>query len=117
MQNLVILYLKDPTHGTRRMAKEFVKLGYRIGCCHVRSLMRIMRLKTVYCLLRITISDPTKYKFPYLLRNLRIDRPNQIWALDISYIPMPRGFMYLLAIIDVYSSFIVGWSLTNTMKA
>ncbi len=76
-----------------------------------------MRLKTVYCQPRTTISDPTKHKYPYLLNNLRIDRPNQVWALDISYIPMPRGFMYLLAIMDVYSRFIVGWSLSNTMES
>ena len=117
MQELDMLYLEDPTRGTRRMAKELRKLGYRIGRCHVRSLMRIMRLKTVYCLPRTTISDPAKYKYPYLLRNLKITRPNQVWSLDISYIPMPKGFMYLLAIMDVYSRFIVGWSLSNTMES
>lgn len=117
MQKLDMLYLEDPTRGTRRMARELRKLGYETGRCHVRSLMRIMRLKTVYCLPRTTISDPAKYKYPYLLRNLRIDRPNQVWSLDISYIPMPRGFMYLLAIMDVYSRFIVGWSLSNTMES
>lgn len=117
MQKLDMLYLEDPTRGTRRMCKELRKLGYNIGRCHVRSLMRIMRLKTVYCQPRTTISDPTKYKYPYLLNNLRIDRPNQVWALDISYIPMPKGFMYLLAIMDVYSRFIVGWSLSNTMES
>ncbi len=79
--------------------------------------MRIMRLKTVYCLPRTTVSDPAKYKYPYLLRNLRIDRPNQVWLLDINCIPMPRGFMYLLGIMDVYSRFIVGWSLSNTMES
>jgi putative transposase len=112
-----MLYLEDPTRGTRRMARELRKLGYETGRCHVRSLMRIMRLKTVYCMPRTTISDPAKYKYPYLLRNLRIDRPNQVWSLDISYIPMPRGFMYLLAIMAVYSRFIVGWSLSNTMES
>ncbi len=117
MQEVDMLYLEDPTRGTRRMAKELRKLGYRIGRCHVRSLMRTMRLKTVYCLPRTTISDPAKYKYPYLLRNLRIDRPNQVWSLDISYIPMLKGFMYLLAIMDVYSRFIVGWSLSNTMES
>ena len=117
MQKLDMLYLEDPTRGTRRMARELRKLGYETGRCHVRSLMRIMRLKTVYCMPRTTISDPAKYKYPYLLRNLRIDRPNQVWSLDISYIPMPRGFMYLLAIMDVYSRFIVGWSLSNTMES
>lgn len=117
MQELDMLYLEDPTRGTRRMAKELRKLGYRIGRCHVRRLMRIMRLKTVYCLPRTTISDPAKYKYPYLLRNLKINRPNQVWSLDISFIPMPKGFMYLLAIMDVYSRFIVGWSLSNTMES
>lgn len=117
MQKLDMLYLEDPTRGTRRMANELKKEGYRIGRCHVRSLMRIMRLKTVYCLPRTTISDTTKYKYPYLLRNLRIGRPNQVWSLDISYIPMPKGFMYFLAIMDVHSRFIVGWSLSNTMEA
>lgn len=117
MQKLDMLYLEDPTRGTRRMARELRKLGYETGRYHVRSLMRIMRLKTVYCMPRTTISDPAKYKYPYLLCNLRIDRPNQVWSLDISYIPMPRGFMYLLAIMDVYSRFIVGWSLSNTMES
>lgn len=117
MQELDALYMEDPSRGTRRMAKELRKLGYRIGRFHVRSLMRIMRLKTVYCLPRTTISDPAKYKYPYLLRNLKITRPNQVWSLDISYIPMPKGFMYLLAIMDVYSRFIVGWSLSNTMES
>jgi putative transposase len=63
-----------------------------------------------------TISDPAKYKYPDLLRNLKITRPIQVWLLDISYIPMPKGFMYLLAIMDVYSRFIVGWGLSNTKK-
>jgi putative transposase len=117
MQKLDMLYLEDPTRGTRRMTKELRKFGYIIGRCHVRSLMRIMRLKTVYCLPRTTISDPAKYKYPYLLRNLKITRPNQVWSLDISYIPMRKGFMYLLAIMDVYSRYIVGWSLSNTMEA
>lgn len=117
MLELDKLYMEDPTRGTRRMNKELRKLGYRIGRCHVRSLMRTMRLKTVYCMPRTTISDPAKYKYPYLLRNLKIVRPNQVWSLDISYIPMPKGFMYLLAIMDVYSRFIVGWSLSNTMEA
>jgi putative transposase len=117
MLELDKLYMEDTTRGTRRMTKELRKLGYRIGRCHVRSLMRIMRLKAVYCMPRTTISDPAKYKYPYLLRNLKIVRPNQVWSLDISYIPMPKGFMYLLAIMDVYSRFIVGWSLSNTMEA
>ena len=115
MEELDRFYLEDPTRGTRRMTKELRKKGYQVGRCHVRRLMQIMRLKTVYCRPRTTIIDPAKYKYPYLLRNLAIVKPNQVWALDISYIPMPKGFMYLVAIMDLYSRYIVGWSLSNTM--
>lgn len=117
MEELDRLYLEDPTRGTRRMAKELRKIGYQVGRCHVRTLMQTMRLKTVYCRPRTTVIDPAKYKYPYLLRNLPIVKPNQVWALDISYIPMPRGFMYMVAIMDLYSRYIVGWSLSNTMEA
>ena len=76
-----------------------------------------MNLKTIYAKPRTTISDPAKYKYPYLLRNLSITAPNQVWQTDISYIPMFRGFMYMAAIIDVYSRKILGWSISNTMTA
>ncbi len=117
MEELDRLYLEDPTRGTRRMTRELQKKGYKVGRCHVRRLMQIMRLKTVYCRPRTTVIDPVKYKYPYLLRNLPIVEPNQVWALDITYVPMPKGFMYLLAIMDLYSRYIVGWSLSNTMEA
>lgn len=117
MEELDRLYIEDPTRGTRRMTNELRKKAYKVGRCHVRTLMQIMRLKTVYCRPRTTIIDPAKYKYPYLLRNLDINTPNQVWALDISYIPMVKGFMYLLAIMDIYSRCILGWSLSNTMEA
>lgn len=117
MKELDLLYLEDPTRGTRRMSKELKKKGHPIGRSHVRRLMQTMRMKTVYCRPRTTVIDPAKYKYPYLLRNLKIDRPNQVWSLDISYIPMQRGFMYLVAIMDVHSRYILGWSLSNTMEA
>lgn len=117
MENLDRLYLEDPTRGTRRMTKELRKKGYKVGRHHIRKLMQVMRLKTVYCRPRMTIIDPVKYKYPYLLSNLDIKRPNQVWSLDISYIPMRKGFMYLLAIMDIYSRCIVGWSISNTMEA
>jgi putative transposase len=117
MEMLDKLYLEDPTRGTRRMSHELQKKGHKVGRCHVRSLMQIMRLKTVYCRPRTTIIDPSRYKYPYLLRNLEIQKPNHVWSLDISYIPMVRGYMYLLAIMDVYSRCILGWSLSDTMEA
>ena len=82
MEALDKLYIEDPTRGTRRMARELQKKGHQVGRCHVRTLMQIMRLKTVYCRPRTTIIDPAKYKFPYLLRNLAIQKPNQVWSLD-----------------------------------
>lgn len=117
MRHLDELYLEDPTRGTRRMTACLQNMGYTIGRYKVRHLMQQMRLKTVYCHPRTTIMDPARYKYPYLLRNLEITRPNQVWALDITYIPMKRGYMYLLAIMDLYSRYIVGWSLSNTMEA
>ncbi|MCB9246348.1 MAG: IS3 family transposase [Flavobacteriales bacterium] len=114
MRILDELYIEDPTRGTRRMCKELSKRGYDVG--RTRRLMEVMRLKTVYCRPRTTIIDPAQYKYPYLLRNLNIERVNQVWAMDISYIPMKTGYMYLLAIIDLKSRYIVGWSLSNTME-
>lgn len=117
MEAMDKLYVEDPTRGTRRMTNELRKMGYKVGRCHIRTLMQVMRLKTVYCRPRTTVMDPGRYKYPYLLRNLDIHNPNQVWALDISYVPMRRGFMYLLAIMDIYSRCILGWSLSNTMEA
>ena len=117
MRTLDELYQEDPTRGTRRMSNELQKQGFDIGRDRTRRLMQRMRMKTIYCRPRTTVCDPAKYKFPYLLRNLTISRRNQVWALDISYIPMERGYMYLLVIMDWHSRAVVGWSLSNTMEA
>lgn len=116
MRVLDELYLEDPSRGTRRMCHELRKRGYSIGRKRTRRLMQEMRLKTIYCQPRTTLIEPGHYKYPYLLRNLPIERVNQVWAMDISYIPMKTGYMYLLAIIDIKSRFLVGWSLSNTME-
>lgn len=117
MCHLDRLYVEDPTRGVRRMVLLLRKEGFRVGRGHVRTLMQKMRLKTVYCRPRTTIADPAKYKYPYLLRKLSITAANQVWALDITYIPMKKGYMYLLAIMDLHSRYIVGWSLSATMEA
>lgn len=110
------LHLEDPTRGTRRMRNAWIKRGFKVGRRHIRTLMQIMRIKTVYCRPRTTVIDPGKYKYPYLLKDLEIKRPNQVWALDITYVAMPKGFMYLTAIIDLYSRYNVGWSISNSME-
>ena len=85
--------------------------GYHVGKKLVRRLMALMGLKAVYPLKSLSKGGWIKYRMPYLLRGLRITRRNQVWSTDISYIPMENGFMYLYAIIDVYSRYIVGWDL------
>lgn len=117
MKEIDNLHFKDPTLGTRRMRVMLQRQGVKIGRRHVRTLMQKMRLKVIYCQPRTTISDPTKYKYPYLLRSMKVTRANQVWAIDITYIPMQKGFMYMTAIIDIYSRYIVNWSISNTMEA
>jgi putative transposase len=111
------MYYEDPTRGSRRYSSDLSLKGYTIGRDKARSLMRMMCLSVLYCKPRTTVIDPAKYKYPYLLRGLTIRRSNQVWQIDISYIPMKQGFMYLCAIIDAYSRYIVGWSISNSSEA
>jgi putative transposase len=109
-------FLLHPYYGVERMTDYLnMDLGYRVNEKRVRRLYQIMNLKTIYASPKTTNRDPTTYKYPYLLRNLSITAPNQVWQTDITYIPMFRGFMYMAAIIDVHSRKIVGWSISNTM--
>ena len=112
-------YLEHPYKGARRM---YVWLKYDMG--YQVSLNRIERLYYRVMGLRSLLPGPHTSKrnkehkvYPYLLNGLKIDQPNQVWQTDITYVAMPKGFMYLTAIIDVYSRYIVGWNLSNTMDA
>lgn len=116
MRLMDAMYLEDPTRGTRRYSADLRQAGVHIGRDKARSLMRIMGIEAMYCRPRTTVCDPAKYKYPYLLRGLNIERSNHVWEIDISYIPMQNGFMYLCAIIDVYSRCIMGWSISNSME-
>lgn len=111
------LHLEDPTRGQRRMLLELRDHGLRLGRSKVRGLMRHMRLCCVYRGPRTTVIDKVRYKHPYLLRGLKVEHPHQVWAIDITYVPMRGGYMYLCAIIDLWSRYIVGWSVSNTMEA
>lgn len=117
MRQMDELHLMDPTLGSRRLSRELADLGIKAGREKVRSLMRRMRLCCVYRRSRTTVIDKARYKHPYLLRGLKVERPHQVWAIDITYIPMRGGYMYLCAIIDLWSRYIVGWSVSNTMEA
>jgi putative transposase len=110
-------YLKTPFYGERRLLSILRQEGYRINIKRLRRLMQVVRWRTLYPKRRTTVSDRKAQKYPYLLKGLPIDRRNQVWAIDITYIPMRRGFMYLFAVIDLYSRYVVGWGLSNTMTS
>lgn len=122
-ENLAIMrvldeqYLKTPFYGALRLTALFSGMGYQINVKRIRRLMKVVNWQTIYREPRTTISDKTHYKYPYLLRGLEIERCNQVWAMDITYIPMKKGFMYLVAIIDLHSRYVVHWSLSNSMTA
>ena len=116
MQKLDELHLNDPAAGSRRMREYLRRDGHpRISRKRVRRLMRLMGLEAVYPRKRTTIPGGRSGVHPYLLRDLKIVRPNQVWCADITYIPMARGFMYLFAIMDWYSRTVIAWELSNTL--
>jgi putative transposase len=110
-------YLKTPFYGSRSMTKHFRRLGQKINRKRVQRLMRLMGIEAVYPHPRTSKPHPGHKIYPYLLRNLTIDRPNQVWAADITYIPLRRGFMYLVAVMDWYSRKVLSWRLSNTLDA
>ena len=118
MEKIDRKFIDHPYYGVERMTDYLnFDLGYRVNVKRIRRLYTLMNLKTIYAKPRTTIRSRESYKYPYLLRNLEIVRPNQVWQTDITYVPMCKGFMYLVAIIDVYSRKIMNWSVSNTMSA
>jgi len=109
-------YLATPFYGARKIAVWLKGQNYSVNRKRVRRLMRVMGLKAIYRRPRISASAPGHKIYPYLLGGMKITRPNQVWAADITYIPMARGFLYLVAIIDVYSRYLLSWRLSNTLE-
>lgn len=109
--------LEEPTAGVLTMQSMLEEKGYKAGYERVRRLMRKANIYAIYPRRHLTVLGEKKYVYPYLLNNLEINRPNQVWQIDITYIPMANGFMYMTAIIDVYSRFIVAWGLSNSLEA
>jgi len=104
-----------PSSGSRTLRGILLNNGFRVGRNRVRRLMGIMGLVAVYPKPRTTLISVGHKKYPYLLRNIAIDRPNQVWCMDITYLRMRRGFVYLTAVMDWYSRYVLGWRLSNTM--
>jgi len=110
-------FLEHPTHGVIQMQDFLFALNFTVNHKRVRRLLRKMGIMALYPKRNLSKLGHAKYIRPYLLRGLQIVRPNQVWAIDITYIPMAKGFMYLTAIIDVYSRYVVAWDIFNTLDA
>jgi putative transposase len=116
MRRLDELYLGIPFYGTQRMVAVLRREGWAVNRKRVRRLMRIMGLVAIYQKPNTSRSHPEHRVYPYLLRGMVIDRPNQVWCADITYIPMARGFMYLVAVMDWFSRRVLAWRLSITME-
>ena len=110
-------YLNHPTYGVLQMQDYLRSKGLMVNHKRVRRLLRKMGIMAIYPKKNLSKMVNAKYVRPYLLKGLKIERPNQVWAIDITYVPMAKGFMYLVAIIDVYSRFVVGWDIFNSLEA
>ena len=111
------LFLDTPYFGSRKMTEMLRRRGHRVNRKRVRRLMREMGLAVIWRKPNTSKPHPEHRIYPYLLRGLTIDRPNQVWCADVTYIPMPKGFLYLVAIMDWYSRKVLAWRLSNTMLA
>ena len=116
MRLLDALYLQWPFYGSRRLCVELQHRGHQINRKRVQRLMRQMGLRAVYPKPRTSQPGKGHKIYPYLLRDLSIERPNQVWASDICYIPMAKGFMYLTVIMDWYSRRVLAWRVSNTLE-
>ena len=117
MRRLDELHLEFPFAGSRMLRGLLAAEGSKIGRRHVSTLMRRMGIEAIYRRPNTSKPAPGHRIYPYLLRGLMIDRPNQVWATDITYIPMARGFVYLAAVMDWFTRRILAWRLSNTMEA
>ena len=117
MRRIDELFLKYPFYGARRMALHLRREGVRISRRRAGRLMRLMGLQAIYRAPRTSDPHPEHRVWPYLLRGLAIERPNHVWCADITYIPVQRGFLYLVAVMDWASRFVLAWRLSNTLDA
>ena len=117
MRRLDRLHLEFPFAGSRMLRGLLAAEGCKIGRRHVKTLMRRMGIEALYRRPRTTKPEPGHKIYPYLLRGMEIVRPNQVWAMDITYIPMARGFVYLAVVLDWFSRRVLSWDVSITMEA
>jgi len=117
MRLIDVQYTQTPFYGWPKMTVYLQQLGYPINHKRVQRLMQLMGLQAIYPKPRTSTPAPGHKIYPYLLRGLKITRPNQAWSADITYVPLPKGFMYLVAIIDWFSRYVLTWQLSNTLDS
>lgn len=117
MRQIDELHLRLPFYGVRRITGELSTDQVPLNEKRIRRLMQLMDLKVLYPRPNLSKPSPWHLKYPYLLRGMQIESPNQVWSMDITYIPMQRGFMYLFGVIDWHSRYLLGWQLSNTLSA
>jgi putative transposase len=110
-------YTEDPTYGVLRMTAHLRRQGYPVNEKRVRRLLRIMGLEAVYQKPNTRRSNPEHSVYPYLLKGVKVTRSNQVWSTDITYIPMKKGFVYLMAVMDWYSRHVLDWEVSTTLEA
>jgi len=117
MRRIDELFLRHPFYGSRQMVRQLRRDGIHVGRHRVRRLMRLMGLEAIYQAPKTSAPHPAHRIYPYLLRNVAVDRPDHVWCADITYIPVRRGFLYLVAIMDWATRHVLAWRLSNTMDA
>ena len=117
MRRLDELHLAHPFYGSRQMARHLHREGTVVGRHRIRRLMRLMGMEAIYRKPRTSVANPEHRVYPYLLRDLVIDRPDQVWCADITYVPVTQGFFYLVAVMDWASRRVLSWRLSNTMDS
>jgi putative transposase len=115
MRELDELHMEEPTFGSRRLGVLLRRRGHVVGRARLRRLMRWMGLEAIFPRRRTSQANPAHAKYPYLLRDLKVTRPDQVWCADITYIPMKRGYAYLVAIMDWHSRTVLAWRLSNSL--
>jgi putative transposase len=111
------IHMSYPFYGSRNIRNELLSRGYNIGRDKVRRLMRRMGIEALYVKPKLSWSNPKHVKYPYLLKDINITQANHVWCADITYIPMARGFCYLVAIMDWASRYVLAWRLSNTLDS
>jgi putative transposase len=117
MREIDETYLAHPFFGSRQMTRWLQRQGHAVNRKRVRRLMQLMGLEAIYQKPNLSRANALHRVYPYLLRHLVVDRPNQVWAMDITYVPIQGGFIYLCVVLDWYSRCVLAWSLSNTLDA